>query len=239
MKHFFLGAALAVASLVTTAAHASTLKLEATGTVSDITYYDFASSPLVPDPIVGSGADVQLSVMIDLNSLSEWDPGTNGPIVYSYRLDVLANVRFSNANGSASFDMDDDSRLTINKRFSTISFGFNDLDAPASAFGFDDGRTGLSFFFAGLDPSKLSTVPDLETLQEAVASTSPDSTATFQFLAYEFDADGEISTVLGAAYVDLDLSTFTVTAVPLPAAGWMLIAGVGGLAAMRRRSKAA
>lgn len=31
----------------------------------------------------------------------------------------------------------------------------------------------------------------------------------------------------------------TVSAVPLPAAGWMLIAGVGGLAAMRRRQKKA
>jgi hypothetical protein len=32
---------------------------------------------------------------------------------------------------------------------------------------------------------------------------------------------------------------YTVAPIPLPAAGWMLLAGIGGLAAMRRRRKAA
>lgn len=35
------------------------------------------------------------------------------------------------------------------------------------------------------------------------------------------------------------VSSVTVSAVPLPAAGWLMIAGLGGLAAMRRRKKAA
>ncbi|WP_420876405.1 VPLPA-CTERM sorting domain-containing protein [Roseovarius tolerans] len=30
-----------------------------------------------------------------------------------------------------------------------------------------------------------------------------------------------------------------ISAVPLPAAGWLMIAGIGGLAALRRRRKAA
>ena len=34
-----------------------------------------------------------------------------------------------------------------------------------------------------------------------------------------------------------DVAEFSVTPVPLPAAGWMLLAGVGGLVAMRRRRK--
>lgn len=226
---------------MTTAAHASTLKLEATGKVSGVTLFNLVGppAPLASDPIVKSGAVVQLSVMINLNSLSVDDLNTNAPFVYVYRVDYSANATFSNASGSASFDMEDNGRLDIDKQLGGINFGFNDLDAPASAFGFDDGRTGLSFFFDVLDPSSLSTVPNLETLQAAVASTSPLSAAKFRFFAYEFDANGEISATLGAAEVDLNLSTFTVTAVPLPAAGWMLLAGLGGLAAMRRRAKAA
>jgi hypothetical protein len=35
------------------------------------------------------------------------------------------------------------------------------------------------------------------------------------------------------------ITSLTVSEVPLPAAGWMLIAGVGGIAAMKRRRKAA
>jgi hypothetical protein len=35
-----------------------------------------------------------------------------------------------------------------------------------------------------------------------------------------------------------DFGTNDVSAVPLPAAGWMLLAGLGGLVAMRRRARA-
>ena len=37
--------------------------------------------------------------------------------------------------------------------------------------------------------------------------------------------------------VDAVFDTFATTPVPLPAAGWMLIAGIGGIAAMKRRKK--
>jgi hypothetical protein len=37
---------------------------------------------------------------------------------------------------------------------------------------------------------------------------------------------------------EFDFEPNTPPAVPLPAAGWMLIAGIGGLVAMKRRQKA-
>ncbi|MBC7154879.1 MAG: VPLPA-CTERM sorting domain-containing protein [Rhodobacteraceae bacterium] len=52
-------------------------------------------------------------------------------------------------------------------------------------------------------------------------------------------------TLDGNAWYNLESGTSTlgiyanIAAVPLPAAGWLMMAGIGGLAAMRRRRKAA
>ena len=54
---------------------------------------------------------------------------------------------------------------------------------------------------------------------------------------YSFVSGGTYMTTTGQDLSNLGLYNFGV--IPLPAAGWLLLAGVGGLAAMRRRKKAA
>lgn len=51
-----------------------------------------------------------------------------------------------------------------------------------------------------------------------------------------FLAAGDFFTVKGTSGANSYISGLAVTPVPLPAAGWLLIAGLGGLAAMRRKS---
>jgi len=63
------------------------------------------------------------------------------------------------------------------------------------------------------------------------------------YVIYSITPGDTLGSVLDfASYIDKDISHVSfydgTAAVPLPAAGWMLLAGVGGLAAMRRRKKA-
>lgn len=50
---------------------------------------------------------------------------------------------------------------------------------------------------------------------------------------------GDDTTIFPKIYDDFRVSSLTVAAVPLPAAGWLMLAGLGGLAATRRRRKSA
>jgi hypothetical protein len=53
-------------------------------------------------------------------------------------------------------------------------------------------------------------------------------------------AGGNLADSFSASFIDITVGEITMqptSPVPLPAAGWMLLAGVGGLAALRRRQK--
>jgi hypothetical protein len=63
----------------------------------------------------------------------------------------------------------------------------------------------------------------------AANTTSP---LSFDFFGVRFQSVAENGGFGGS-------TSFEGSAIPLPAAGWMLLAGIGGLAAMRRRKKAA
>jgi hypothetical protein len=72
-------------------------------------------------------------------------------------------------------------------------------------------------------------------------ATSIDSTPDF-YLFYEFGDDlsgtALVSTDQGSGSTFPTLTVTEIAPVPLPAAGWMLLAGIGGLGVMARRRKA-
>jgi len=76
-------------------------------------------------------------------------------------------------------------------------------------------------------------------LVELAMSSTYYFTSSFDCVQYDGDvrlkSDGEDCRATGQIY----LSAMTVSEVPLPAAGWLLIGGLGGLAAMKRRKNAA
>ncbi|MEM8581636.1 MAG: VPLPA-CTERM sorting domain-containing protein, partial [Pseudomonadota bacterium] len=85
--------------------------------------------------------------------------------------------------------------------------------------GGDLGEFDFGIFFAGSDPSD-----DTELMGSGLSHI---------FIAYDDKAG------TGAGLDDNhDDYVWKVEVVPLPAAGWLLLAGMGGLAAMKRRKKA-
>ena len=128
------------------------------------------------------------------------------------------------------------------------SIGFVDLDLDDQKFfdssnitdpcaGCEDNGDVTSAIFSIFEASDLSTAIFTTNSIDAVNGGGTENTALdFVGVAgtYVLKIDGsQASTNNPGATYDIGI-----TAVPLPAAGWMLIAGLGGLAAMRRRKKA-
>jgi len=147
---------------------------------------------------------------------------------------------FDGDHRSGEFDFND-ATLTLNGiefgNFSSVStFNTDGTGAVLStSTGFGDGLLDTGFFF-----SDDATV--LEDIYDSIVATGEIDYGVFdvdpgdQFYDFSQGIDASLINV-GSGPVVTPVTPSPMTPVPLPAAGWMLLAGVGGLAAMRRRTK--
>lgn len=94
------------------------------------------------------------------------------------------------------------------------------------------GMASVTFSFAQFDDDWTIYVDDGSGFVQ-IADDSTDNpfyyNGNFRRIAFQADAPDD----------DFKVNAMTVTPVPLPAGAWLLLAGVGGLVAMRRKQKAA
>jgi hypothetical protein len=200
-------------------------------------------------PVAGVGSDTQVGTV-----LSAGDPtnelGLDGTIEYfiplgeesgTYGVDDLG------AFGTTADSGDGGGTLSMVLRFdpvftdrpSVLSVDFEDLDID----GFDDGgtfRERLEIFDAQgnsltglIDDAGDATVTgdsDTQQLLELQLGTLDDSPL---FLRFDFQASDEVVGTNTPEYLRARVS-----AVPLPAAGWLLLGGVGALGVVARRRAA-
>jgi hypothetical protein len=137
---------------------------------------------------------------------------------------------------------------TANNSDWTAEFDSNGIDTPGN-YGFFDvaGLTGPSF--NGGSPNSGIVVNTTGTFVFTLSGTGLGSLTTDSFLSLFSDPGNENSSTqfFAARFqrtgLDEEGSDVAIPGeppvIPLPAAGWLLLAGVGGLAAMRRRKMAA
>ncbi|MEM8617683.1 MAG: VPLPA-CTERM sorting domain-containing protein [Pseudomonadota bacterium] len=124
--------------------------------------------------------------------------------------------------------------LEFSDRFQLVGSGMYKLTLEAIGFRFEpegDGPAGTEMFDATwfLDDVDSGTIGNLDGLP------------TMLMAVVEFDGILQFDlTAAGGNAADNSIMEYSlkIEAIPLPAAAWMLLAGVGGLAAMKRRKKA-
>lgn len=161
---------------------------------------------------------------------------------------------FDNTNKTASNGVSVDMRLTITFTYLGSEAGFTNLgveligdtivfrnSGPASNFG-----DTFSFDFGpGLIPFAFETLGNGGATVANNGVVDPSDTELEIAYSEIFNGGRSINVFFGdsGAGVDGDLDDLgiriDVAPIPLPAAGWLMIAGLGGLAALRRKRKAA
>jgi hypothetical protein len=151
----------------------------------------------------------------------------NGTDVYSARADVLGKTTFD----STTFERGQEYTFENVNNFNA-SISQDPLNSELFNFVISDlsDTIELGVFAGGADLNITST---LTAIAQSRSFEGENGVGAFSADPITLSSFGNIqSTAVTTTPVD------PVTPVPLPAAGWMLIAGVGGLSAMKRRKKA-
>jgi len=153
-----------------------------------------------------------------------------------------ATFTLSNATGAACFGGND--KNTVNSTF--LMFGMTGwIGSDANNNGFGDGTVEFTSIDAPVNGDKFGswTIDSLAGLSKIVIVLK----AGNKFGAFLLDLvaldplSGFWTSTKGLSHATIYYNGTPVpppSAVPLPAAGWMLLAGLGGIAALRRRRKA-
>jgi hypothetical protein len=138
------------------------------------------------------------------------------------------------------------------------------LTGPAATLNYAAGfTTGFSFFYSAINnPGSISVYDGLDATGNVLATlflpTTPQGSGdpsgdfnvfvpigvNFSGTARSIDFGGTVNQIgfdnitFGSATPGDEGGSSDPSVIPLPAAGWMLLAGIGGLAALRRRQKA-
>ena len=189
--------------------------------------YGAAVSPTSPLPsgLPGFSVDADTFNVASSNGTANFNLSLNGERRISINQDI-EGLGINNLNGGDSNDIDGFGSNDI------LVFSFDRVVTLTQAI-FENFDRGDEFvFYRGPDANPNAVNADIFSLPV------PDTDGDEGFRNFAFTG-----TTFGIGALDGDddfrLSKLTlhVTPVPLPAAGWMLLAGLGGLAAMRRRQR--
>ena len=125
-------------------------------------------------------------------------------------------------------------RLVFDKPVTLTSISFGGLGAIDDVFIAVTGQPGQRYGNVGGSPNPPSTALLTNPLHLSLFGTSFDIVAGFPNPACAIPGGD-----CGGANDSFQVTGLEVQPVPLPAAGWLLLAGVGGLAALRRRRETA
>jgi len=148
----------------------------------------------------------------------------------------------TNGLGVSAGFLDPDDAIEDQGRSESLTIGFDQVAVLKSI------TAGFVDLFDEWDITVFGTGGDLD-FSASAASTGPspytlDFGAGIEATGFVISAEGGTCLEQGIWFCrdfnenDVALKSFEVSPVPLPAAGWMLLAGLGGIAAMKRRKKA-
>jgi hypothetical protein len=170
------------------------------------------------------------NVVIDFESVTSGAPVGNlyNSVGASFDLDALgfansaSDTFYSNAPSPLGVMSPVGSSATMNA-ISNVSF------VGTVAFFYSSAVSGSVAVYSGANGtgSLLGTI--------ALVANSPDF-STWQQASLDFA--GEARSILFGGAIGAGIDNITVNAVPLPAAAWLLLSGLGGLGALRRRKRA-